>query len=119
MSDILVELEKGTGDQSLSLVIPLPDSVHVNESLKAGFANWYLKLENERVNLAIFKTLRNKASLEVRKTMRKLLPRNDHVPSKDRQDPAGVIRLIKTYRVPPAAGLRKPHNYPKNGSLYN
>ena len=40
MSDILVELEKGTGDQSLSLVIPLPDSVHVSESLKAGFANW-------------------------------------------------------------------------------
>ena len=38
MSDILVELEKGTGDQSLSLVIPLPDSVHVSESLKAGFA---------------------------------------------------------------------------------
>lgn len=118
MSDILVELEKGTGDQSLSLVIPLPDSVHVSESLKAGFANWYLKLENERVNLAIFKTLRNNASLEVRKTMRKLLPRNDHVPNKDRQDPAGVIRLIKTYRVPPAAGLRKPHSYPKNGSLY-
>ena len=90
MSDILEELENGTRDPSLSLVIPIPDSVHVGKSLKAGFANWYLKLQNERGNLAILKTLRNKASLEVRKTMRKFLPRNDHVRNKDRQDPAAV-----------------------------
>ena len=31
MSDILEELEKVTRDPSLSLVIPLPDSVHENE----------------------------------------------------------------------------------------
>ena len=93
MSEILKELENGTRDPSLSLVIPIPDCVHVGKSLKAGFANWYLKLENERGNLAILKTLRNKASPEVRKTMRKFLPRNDHVRNKDRQDPAAVIRL--------------------------
>ena len=61
MSDILQELEKDTRDPSLSLVIPIPDSVHVGKSLKAGFANWYLKLQNERGNVAILKTLRNKA----------------------------------------------------------
>ena len=66
MSDILEELENGTRDPSLSLVIPIPDSVHVGKSLKAGFAKWYLKLQNGRGNLAILKTLRNKASLEVR-----------------------------------------------------
>ena len=93
MSDILEELEKGTRDPSLSLVIPLPDSVHVGKSLKAGFVIWYLKLENERANLAILKILRNEASPEVRKTMRMFLPRNDHVRNKDRQDPAAVIRL--------------------------
>lgn len=93
MSDILEELENGTRDPSLSLVIPIPDSVHVGKSLKAGFANWYLKLQNERGNLANLKTLRNKSSLEVRKAMRKFLPRNDHVRNKDRQDPAAVIRL--------------------------
>ena len=79
MSDIQEELEKGTRDPSLSLIIPLPDSVHVGKSLKAGFVIWYLKLENERGNLAILKTLRNEASPEVRKTMRIFLPQNDHV----------------------------------------
>ena len=91
---LTVDCEEGnTRDPSLSLVIPIPDSVHVGKSLKAGFANWYLKLQNERGNLAILKTLRNKACPEVRKAMRKLLPRNDHVRNKDRQDPAAVIRL--------------------------
>ena len=56
---------------------------------------WYSKLENERGNLAVLKTLRNKASPEVRKTMRKFLPRNDHVRNKDRQGPAVVIRLAE------------------------
>ena len=77
----------------MSLVIPLTDSVHVGKSLKAGFANWYLKLENKKGNLAILKTLRNKASPEVRKTMQKFLYRNDHVQNKDRRDSAAVIRL--------------------------
>ena len=56
MSDILEELEKETRDPSLSLVIPLPDSVHAGKSLKAGFTNWYLKIENERGDLANLKT---------------------------------------------------------------
>ena len=93
MLDILEELKNGTRNPSLSLVIPIPDSVHVGKSLKAGFANWYLKLQNERGNLAILKTLRNKACPEVRKTIRKFLPQNDHVRNKDRQDPAAVIKL--------------------------
>ena len=93
MSDILEELEKDTRDASLSLIIPIPDSVHVGKSLKAGFANWYLKLQDERGNLAVLKTLRNKACPEVRKAMRKFLPRNDHVRNKDCQDLAAVIRL--------------------------
>ena len=58
MSDILEELENGTRDPSLSLVIPIPDSVHVGKSLKAGFANWYLKLQNERGNLAVIKNFK-------------------------------------------------------------
>ena len=77
----------------MSLVIPLPNNVHVGKSLKAGFANRYLRLENERDNLAVLKTLRNKASPEVKETMGKFLPRNDHVRNKDRQDSAAVIRL--------------------------
>ena len=86
-------LEKGTVDPHLALIVPLPDSVHVGKSLKASFANWYLKLSNERGNLSMLKTLRNKADPVVRKEMRKFLPRNDHVRNKDRQDPTAVIKL--------------------------
>ena len=53
MSDILEKLEKGTRNPSLSLVTPLPDSVYVRKIIKAGFANWYLKLENDRGILEI------------------------------------------------------------------
>ena len=56
MSNILEELEKVTRDPSFSLVIPLPDSGHVGKSLKVGFTNWYLKLENKRGDLANSKT---------------------------------------------------------------
>lgn len=120
MSGILEELEKDTRDASLSLILPIPDSVHVGKSLKAGCANWYLKLQDERGNLAILKTLRNKACPELRKAMRKFLPRNDHVRNKDRPDPAAVIRLAEgeANRVTSDARFRQPYDYPRNGSLH-
>ena len=93
MTEMKENLEKGTVDPQLALFVPLPDSVHVGKSLKASFANWYLKLSNERGNLSMLKTLRNKADPIVRKEMRKFLPRNDHVRNKDRQDPTAVIKL--------------------------
>ena len=93
MTEMKENLEKGTVDPHLALIVPLPDSVHVGKSLKASFANWYLKLSNERGNLSMLKTLRNKADPVVRKEMRKFLPRNDHVRNKDRQDPTAVIKL--------------------------
>ena len=49
MSDILEKLEKGTRNPSLSLVTPF----HVRKIIKAGFVNWYLKLENDKGNLEI------------------------------------------------------------------
>lgn len=53
----------------------------------------YLKLSNERGNLSILKTLRNKADPEVRKETCKFLPRNDCVRHKGRQDPTSVMKL--------------------------
>ena len=70
--------------------------VHVGKSLKASFANWYLKLDNERGNLSILGMLRNKATQPVREVMRKFLPQNDHTKNKDRQDPKAVLRLTDT-----------------------
>ena len=35
---------------------------HVGKSLKAGFSNWYLKVGNERSNLAVIRSLRNRST---------------------------------------------------------
>lgn len=57
MTEMKENLEKGTVDPELALFVPLPDTVHVGKSLKARFANWYLKLSNERENFSMLKTL--------------------------------------------------------------
>ena len=93
MTEMKDEQENGTVDPELALCVLLPDSLHVGKSLKASFANWYLKLSNERGNLSMLKTLRNKADPEVRRETRKFLPRNDYVRNKDRQDPTAVMKL--------------------------
>ena len=93
MTEMMENLEKGTVDPQLALFVPIPDSVHVGKSLKASFANWYLKLSNERGNLSMLKTLQNKADPIERKEMRKFLPRNYHIWNKGRQAPTAVIKL--------------------------
>lgn len=93
MIEMKDNLENGTVDPELALCVPLPDSLHVGKSLKASFANWYLKLSNERGSLSILKTLRNKADPEVRKETRKFLPRNDCLRHQGRQDPTSVMKL--------------------------
>lgn len=86
-------IEEGTIDAYLSLLTILPDCPHVGKSLKASFSNWWLKLCNERGNLGLLRTLRNRAGSATMTTMRKLVQRNGHVKNKDRQDPAAVLTL--------------------------
>ncbi len=86
-------LDEKTIEEDLCLLVPLPDCPHVGKSLKASYSNWFLKLGNERGNLAILRTLRNKSDPATKKIMRKLLPKNDYVRSKDRQDPVAVLKL--------------------------
>ena len=74
MKNMKTSVAEGIADPYLALISPLPDCVHVGKSLKASYANWYLKLDNERGNLAILRTLRNKASPDVKKEMQRLLP---------------------------------------------
>lgn len=95
MLSIQQSIEEGTIDNDLALLDPLPDCPHVGKSLKASFANWYLKLGNERGNLAILRTLRNKADPSTKAKMRKLVPKNDYVRNKDRQDPMAVLKLTE------------------------
>ena len=40
-------------DPDLSLLAVLPDCPHIGKSLKASFANWWLKLGNDRGNISL------------------------------------------------------------------
>lgn len=86
-------IEEGNMDPEISLFTVLPDSVHVGKSLKASFSNWWLKLNNERSNIGLLRTLRNRSTFDTMSKVRKLIPRNDHVKNKDRQDPSAVLTL--------------------------
>ena len=90
---ITKSIEEGNMDPEISLFTVLPDSVHVGKSLKASFSNWWLKLNNERSNIGLLRTLRNRFTFDTMSKVRKLIPRNDHVKNKDRQDPSAVLTL--------------------------
>ena len=68
-------IEDASIDPELSLLSIIPDVPHVGKSLKAGFSNWYLKLGNERANLAVIRSLRNRSTDDVKQAVRKLIPR--------------------------------------------
>ena len=71
----------------------LPDCPHVLKTCKASFTNGPLHLSNERGNLSLLYTLRNKADPDVQRKMKQFIPKNDYVRNRDRQDPTAVIRL--------------------------
>ena len=87
------KLENGTIDPALEFLCILPDCPHVGKSMKAAFANWWLKCKGERINLGFLRTLRNRSGNTTRDRFRKLVPKNDHVKNKDRQDPSSVLTL--------------------------
>ena len=90
------KLESGTIDPELVVLSILPDCPHVGKSIKAAFANWWLKCKSERFNLALIRTLQNRSNQETKNIFRKLIPKNDHVKNKDRQDPSSVLTLSST-----------------------
>ena len=90
------DIEEKKTHPDVSLTVPLPDSPHVGKCLKASFSNWYLKLLNERGCLSFLYTLRNKAGKEEMSKMRMLIPKNDIVRNKDRQDPISVLKLSES-----------------------
>ena len=64
--------------------------------MKAFFSNWYLKLDDERRNLSFLYTLRNSSDKEQMQIMRKMLPKNNYVRNKDRQNPISVLKLSQS-----------------------
>ena len=55
-----------------------------------------LKLFDKRGCLSFLQTLCNKSGEEGMRAMRKLVPKNDHIKNKDRQDPAAVLKISST-----------------------
>ena len=87
------KIETDITHPELSLTVPLPDAPHLAESFKASLSNWNLKLFNEKGCLAFLHTLRNKSTRDEMAEMKKLIPKNDYVRTKDRQDPIAVLKL--------------------------
>lgn len=89
------KIENGQIDPYLSLLLILPGCPHVGKSMKASFSNWWLKCGDERSNLSQLRTLRNRSDNITKEAFRKLIPKNDHVKNRDRQDPSTVLELSK------------------------
>ena len=91
--NLQAEIESDEVDPCLSFLSILPYFPHVGKSLKASFSNWWLKCEDERANLGLLRTLRNRSDAKTKEMFRRLIPKNDFVKNKDRQDPTAVIAL--------------------------
>ena len=89
------EIEQNRINPEFALLTPIPDAPHVRKSLKAGFSNWCVKLGNEKSNIAVIRSLRNKSTLKVQTEIRKYLPKNDYVRNRDRQDPSSALALTR------------------------
>ena len=84
------KIETDITHPELSLTVPLPDAPHLAKSFKASLSNWNLKLFNEKGCLAFLHTLRNKSTRDEMAEMKKLIPKNDYVRTKDRQDNCSI-----------------------------
>ena len=81
------KIVKGETDPWLWLISILSDYPNVGKSHKASFSNWWLKCGDERSNLSQLRNLRNRSDDTTKEKFRKLVPKDDHMKTKDRQDP--------------------------------
>ena len=68
---------------------PVGDVVHFTrlstsaKALRLFFFNWWLKCKDERINLGLLRTLKNRSDKATMDSFRNLIPKNDHVKNKD------------------------------------
>ena len=91
----LLELYSMADDDTLppelSLLVALPDVVHLGKSLKCSWANWFIDLGGDKSSLVLIRTLRGCADPDVRKKLRKLLSL-DHIRNKDWMAVEPIVR---------------------------
>ena len=92
MELILKMQEERRIEPALRYLVFFPDSVHVGQSLKYSFCNWFIILRGERGYLAIVQTLRDDSNSSIRKRLRRLLRAGD-VQNKDRMAVDPLLRL--------------------------
>lgn len=61
--------KEGSLPAELSLLVALPDVVHVGKSIKCSWANWFVLLHGQRSNLVLIRTLRDCSKPELRKKL--------------------------------------------------
>jgi hypothetical protein len=102
-----VDRQKEGGNELHSVALPAPEDVHVGKRIRAALKNYWLLIENQRINLRILWVLRNQGSLLRRKQWQQALPQSA-VLGKDNMDvdsmlhqsaPAVVKKLADTGSV--------------------
>ena len=78
-------------DPLLSVISPIPDGVHVAKRKRQSFANWFLLVNNYRVNLVQLRELRNDNA--VHSKLAPLLPLRA-VRNSDHQDVDSVMEIL-------------------------
>ena len=111
MKQLQKSIMNGTIDPKLSLLTPLPDVPHILKTCRGSFSNWWLQIGDERGNLALFYTLRNRAETSICSRERKFLPKNDYVINRDWQNTNGVLKIGDDEFVKYISKIGKISNY--------
>ena len=83
-------MEEKSENPSLNIVSTIADAPHVTKRKRQGFSNWFLWVDDVRINLVQLRELRNDPSLY--QQLSKLIPLSA-VRNRDRQDVDSVLQI--------------------------
>jgi hypothetical protein len=86
----LVRVNDEQSDPFLSIISPIPDGVHVAKRKRQSFSNWFLLVNNYRINLVQLRELRNDHALHSK--LAPLVPLSA-VRNRDRQDVESIMEI--------------------------
>ena len=86
----LMREKEEQSDPLLSIISPIPDGVHVAKRKRQSFSNWFLLVNNYRINLVQLRELRNDSALHSK--LAPVLPLGA-VRNRDRQDVDSVMEI--------------------------
>ena len=87
---MLMEEKTGKENPNLNIVSVFPDAVHVAKRKRQSFSNWFLWVDDARVNLVQLRALRNDPNLY--STLSEKIPLSA-VRNRDRQDVDSILQI--------------------------